>query len=114
LQKPDRLSVGLLSATVDPRHPSTPATAAFNFLIIMINSRAPFIPLPPADAVPGLAVTHEAITARARELWREHGCPENCDECIWLEAEAELLAIQENRFRHPILMLKGRDGAMVA
>lgn len=48
-------------------------------------------------------VTHEAITARAREIWEEEGCPENCDEAIWLEAEAELLAIQKRVYRHPCL-----------
>ena len=49
------------------------------------------------------AVTHEAITCRARELWEEQGCPENCDEAIWLEAEAELLAIHKKIYRHPCL-----------
>lgn len=48
-------------------------------------------------------VTHDDIAARARELWFEQGCPENCDETIWLEAEAELLATQQGRFRHPCL-----------
>ena len=55
------------------------------------------------DAVSEQVVTHEAISCRARELWEEQGCPENCDEAIWLEAEAELLAIQEGRYRHPHL-----------
>ncbi|HTJ78067.1 MAG TPA: DUF2934 domain-containing protein [Rariglobus sp.] len=50
-------------------------------------------------------VTHEDIALRARELWAEQGCPENCDEIIWLEAEAELLAIQQRRYRHPHLQL---------
>ncbi len=81
---------------------------------VMNNSRAPFVPSPPADAVPGEAVTHEAITVRAQRIWMDHGCPENCDECIWLEAEAELMAIQENRFRHPNLLLKSQVGSKVA
>ena len=50
-------------------------------------------------------VTHEAIARRAQELWIEQGCPENCDETIWLEAEAELMAIQQKRYRHPHLQL---------
>lgn len=48
-------------------------------------------------------ITHEAIAGRARELWLEQGCPANCDEAIWLEAEAELRAIHEKRYRHPHL-----------
>lgn len=52
-------------------------------------------------------LTHEAIAARARELWHEQGCPVGCDEAIWLEAEAELRAIQERRYRHPNLQLSG-------
>lgn len=52
-------------------------------------------------------LTHEAIAARARELWHEQGCPTGCDEAIWLEAEAELQAIQERRYRHPNLQISG-------
>ncbi len=70
----------------------------------MTNS--PFIQSLAADAAPGLEVTHEAITLRARELWEELGCPENCDESIWLEAEAEIRAIQQGRYRHPNLQIK--------
>lgn len=53
----------------------------------------------------GRVATHEAITERARELWIQHGRPENCDLDIWLEAEAELLAIEQKRYRHPHLQL---------
>jgi hypothetical protein len=48
-------------------------------------------------------ITHEAISARAKELWLEQDCPDHCDEAIWLEAEAEMLAIHERRYRHPHL-----------
>jgi len=55
-----------------------------------------------AEAAPNeYPVTHEAIANRAREIWEEQGCPKNCDKAIWLEAEAELLAIQQRRYRHP-------------
>jgi hypothetical protein len=50
-------------------------------------------------------VTHAAIAARARELWVTQGCPDHCDQAVWLEAEAELIAIHEKRFRHPHLQL---------
>lgn len=52
-----------------------------------------------------ITLTHETIAERARELWREQGCPAGCDEAIWLEAEAELQAIHDKRFRHPHLQL---------
>ncbi len=48
-------------------------------------------------------VSYEDIACRARQLWEEQGCPKNCDKAIWLEAEAELIAIQEKRYRHPHL-----------
>jgi hypothetical protein len=67
---------------------------------------------PPATDAPlssDFTVTHEAIAERAREIWLAQGCPENCDEAIWLEAEAELLAIQQKRYRHPNLQLGGRS-----
>lgn len=57
------------------------------------------------ETTAGSVVTHEAIANRAQELWTEQGCPEHCDEAIWLEAEAELLAIQQGRYRHPNLKL---------
>ncbi len=54
-------------------------------------------------------VSHKAIADRAREIWLAQNCPRNCDEAIWLEAEAELLAIQQKRYRHPHLQLSNRD-----
>ena len=51
------------------------------------------------------AVTHEEISRRAQELWREQGRPLNCDLAIWLEAEAELQAIKHKVYRHPHLNL---------
>lgn len=70
-------------------------------------TRSPFQSSTPFSVDVGQVVTHEAIAARARELWAEQGCPENCDETIWLEAEAELLAMQQGRLRHPHLQLTG-------
>jgi hypothetical protein len=64
-----------------------------------------------ADPATERPVTHEAIAERARELWLEHGCPAHCDEAIWLEAEAELHAIHEKRYRHPHLQLDHRSEA---
>jgi hypothetical protein len=34
-----------------------------------------------------LAPTHLEISNQAEELWRQKGCPGNCDQEIWLEAE---------------------------
>lgn len=34
--------------------------------------------------------THEQITERAQEIWRQRACPEGRDEEIWLEAERQL------------------------
>jgi len=75
----------------------------------MTNS--PFHPFPAAENVTDHPVTHETIANRAREIWAEQGCPENCDEAIWLEAEAELLAIHRQQFRYPHLELQDAGGA---
>lgn len=41
--------------------------------------------------------THEEISQRAQELWRERGSPEGQDNEIWLEAERQLsLPAREN------------------
>lgn len=61
---------------------------------------------PTIDPTSERVATHEAIAERAKRLWLEQGCPQNCDEAIWLEAEAELLAIEQKRFRHPHLQLQ--------
>jgi hypothetical protein len=44
---------------------------------------------------------HDEIAAAARELWLQQGCPENCDEPIWLEAERRLLATREGASGKP-------------
>jgi hypothetical protein len=36
--------------------------------------------------------THEEIAAPARILWRKRGCPQGCDDEIWLEAERSLIS----------------------
>jgi len=64
-------------------------------------TRTPFYPSSIPDSPEDFIVTHEAIASRARELWLEQGCPQNRDEAIWLEAEAELRAIQQRCYRHP-------------
>jgi len=64
-------------------------------------TRSPFYPSSIPDTAEEFIVTHEAIASRARELWLEQGCPQNRDEAIWLEAEAELRAIQQRCYRHP-------------
>jgi len=71
-------------------------------------TRSPFQSATPFSVDVGQVVTREAISTRAKELWLEQGCPENCDEEIWLEAEAELLAMQQGRFRHPHLLLRSQ------
>ncbi len=73
----------------------------------MLNFYPPAAPDTPAPQQP---VTHESVAERARQIWVAQGCPPNCDEVIWLEAEAELLAIQHKRYRHPHLQLSGHDG----
>jgi hypothetical protein len=71
------------------------------FQALPAMTRSPFQTATPFSVDVGQAVTHEAIAARAKELWDEQGRPQNCDNAIWLEAEAELLAMQQGRFRHP-------------
>lgn len=50
---------------------------------------------------------HDLIARRAREIWRELGCPKNQDLDIWLEAEAEIRATRARAFRHPQFPLAG-------
>jgi hypothetical protein len=40
------------------------------------------------DAI--LASSHREIATRAETLWREKGCPQGCDNELWLEAERQL------------------------
>jgi len=54
------------------------------------------------DPDPALS-DHDRIARRAHELWHELGCPQNQDLAIWLEAEAEVHAIEQKTFRHPRL-----------
>ncbi len=76
----------------------------------MNNTLHHYPPATDAAIDPDFTVSHEAIAERAREIWLAQGCPENCDEAIWLEAEAELLAIQQKRYRHPNLQLASQSG----
>lgn len=66
-------------------------------------TRSPFLQTTAVDTEAEHVATHEAIALRAREIWREQGCPHNRDLEIWLEAEAELRAIEQHCFRHPHL-----------
>jgi hypothetical protein len=49
---------------------------------------------PTADTAPrigaGAGAPHDAIAARAREIWEVKGCPEDRDLEIWLAAEREM------------------------
>lgn len=38
----------------------------------------------------GSAPIHKEIMAEAKALWRKKGCPQGCDDEIWLEAEQQL------------------------
>lgn len=49
--------------------------------------------VPTSCANDALAPSHEEIAVEAEVLWRQKGCPENCDEEIWLEAERQLLHV---------------------
>jgi Protein of unknown function (DUF2934) len=64
-------------------------------------TRSPFLQTTAVDTEAEHVATHEAIALRALEIWRELGCPQNHDLDIWLEAEAELRAIDQHCFRHP-------------
>ncbi|MGD1031805.1 MAG: DUF2934 domain-containing protein [Opitutaceae bacterium] len=44
-----------------------------------------------SSANSGFAPSHEEIAIQSEALWRQKGCPQGCDEEIWLEAEGELL-----------------------
>ena len=35
--------------------------------------------------------SHESVTQRAQQIWRDRGCPSGADNEIWLEAERQLL-----------------------
>lgn len=49
-----------------------------------------------ADGTRG-QVSHDEVSRRAEQLWRERGSPSGQDETIWLEAEARLKAEAESR-----------------
>jgi len=58
---------------------------------------------------------------KAEVLWRQRGCPENCDEEIWLEAEQQLCHVartdkeeqDEKAFSDPLPRLNDKsDGVM--
>jgi len=34
--------------------------------------------------------SHESVSERAQQIWRDRGCPTGCDTEIWLEAERQL------------------------
>jgi len=36
------------------------------------------------------ASAHNKIARHAQSLWRERGCPSECDDVIWLEAERQI------------------------
>jgi hypothetical protein len=70
-------------------------------------TRSPFYQSSVPDTLEDLVITHEVIASRARELWLDQDCPQDHDAEIWLEAEAELRAIQQGCFRHPHLLSEG-------
>ena len=37
---------------------------------------------------------HESIAKRAHGLWEAEGCPDNCSDAHWLQAESELMTEQ--------------------
>ena len=46
--------------------------------------------LSPSSSNARLIPTHEEIATRAEALWQYKGCPQACDDEIWLEAERQL------------------------
>jgi hypothetical protein len=55
----------------------------------MAKSSLPLVS-PPPPARPAPAPTQLQIGAEAAALWQLRGCPQGCDESIWLEAEQKL------------------------
>ncbi len=59
--------------------------------------------MPPSAGVPApqsvfaSAPARDEIVARAEGLWRQKGCPEGCDEPVWLEAEKQLCGEQRHQ-----------------
>ena len=51
------------------------------------------------------SLIHEAIAARAYELWEGYGKPENEAAAIWLEAEHELMTGRGKPQPNPVLPL---------
>jgi hypothetical protein len=47
-------------------------------------------PLSASSANPVLAPSHDVIATRAEALWRARGCPQGCDNELWLEAERQV------------------------
>jgi hypothetical protein len=58
-----------------------------------MKTKASVCSSPSADAV--LVPSHEEIATRAEALWREKGCPQGCDDEIWLEAERQLCRLPD-------------------
>ena len=58
------------------------------------------------SANPRLAPSHEEIAVEAEVLWRQRGCPRDCDTQIWLEAERTLrVAAKHERHRRDTIAL---------
>jgi hypothetical protein len=52
---------------------------------------------------PDSPFSRQDIATRAESLWRQRGCPQGCDEEIWLEAERQLwlpLGFERNEGDH--------------
>jgi len=63
------------------------------------HHNGPLVPTSPTAR----SVIHEAISARAYELWEGYGQPANRSDEIWLEAEAELATGRREPRRDPAL-----------
>lgn len=55
-----------------------------------LNSASPLSARPNAAPGPSRIPTQEEITARARQIWQDRGCPSDRDLEIWVEAERQL------------------------
>lgn len=47
--------------------------------------------------------SHEEISRRAQELWRQYGCPQGRDDEIWFEAERQLRGTQPESLNVPLV-----------
>jgi hypothetical protein len=61
-----------------------------------------------ANPAPKAKPSHESIAKRAHEIWVSKGHPENSAMATWVEAEAQLIAIQGQDLTSPFTAAAGQ------